>query len=49
VLSRLASSDDRILVEMAVWSRDTKLTKEYLKDAPALTLLPPPAPPSKSR
>ena len=49
VLNWLASSDDRILVEMAVWSRDTKLTKEYLKDAPALTLLPPPAPPSKSR
>ncbi|MCJ7440907.1 MAG: hypothetical protein MUO25_04920 [Thermoanaerobaculaceae bacterium] len=49
VPNRLASSDDRILVEMAVWSRDTKLTREYLKDAPARTLLPPPAPPSKSR
>ena len=40
VLNRLASSDDRVVVDMAVWSRDTKLTKEYLKGA--LTLLPPP-------
>jgi hypothetical protein len=49
VLNQLASGSDRILAETAVWSRDTKLTKEYLKDAPALTLLPPPAPPSKPR
>jgi hypothetical protein len=47
VLTQLASSDDRIIRDMAVWSRDTKLTKEYLKGA--LTLLPPPPPPSKAR
>jgi hypothetical protein len=49
VLNQLASGSDQILAEAAVWSRDTKLTKEYLRDAPALTLLPPPAPPSKPR
>ena len=49
VLNQLASGSDRILAEAAVWSRDAKFTKEYLKDAPALTLLPPPAPASKPR
>ncbi len=44
-LNQLASGNDRILVDMAVWSRDTKLTKDDLKGA--LTLLPPPAPASK--
>jgi hypothetical protein len=45
VLNSLASTDDRVLADMVVWSRDTKLTKENLKGA--FTLLPPPAPPSK--
>jgi hypothetical protein len=49
VLNQLASGNDRILVDIAIWSRDTKLTKEYLQDVPALTLLPPPALPSKPR
>jgi hypothetical protein len=47
VLKQLASSDDRIVADMATCSRDTKLTKEYLKGA--FTLLPPPPLPSKSR
>ena len=47
VLDQLASGSDQILVEAAVWSRDTKLTREYLRDAAAFTLLPPPAPTAK--
>jgi hypothetical protein len=46
-LDQLASSNDRIVAEAAVWARDTKPTREYLQGA--LTLLPPPAPPMKSR
>ena len=49
VLNQLASGSDRILAEAAVWSCDTKLTKEFLRDAAGLTLLPPPAPTAKPR
>jgi hypothetical protein len=44
-LNLLVSSNDRNVAEVALWSRDTKPTKEYLQSA--LTLLPPPAPKSK--
>ncbi len=46
VLNELATSGDPVVAEDAVWARDVRPTREYLQGA--LTLLPPPAPASKT-